>query len=94
MRGVLNVEGTLRLRNKGTDPRVEAIKNRGAHALLVNSSSSSNSIVAGLPLLGPLTRLPRGDNIERGLSAGLDGDCGFRLEARGSRLDLACGLLA
>ena len=92
MGGMLNVEGTLRLRHKGTDARSAAINDRGAHALLVNSSSSSTA--AGLPLLGALTRLPRGDDIERGLSAGLNADCGFRLEARGSRLDLTCGLLA
>ena len=94
MGGVLNVQGTIRLRHKRTDSRNEAINNRRTHALLVSSRSSSSSTAAGLPRLAALTRFPRGDNIERSLSAGLNGDSGLRLEGRGRRLNLACGLWA
>lgn len=90
LRGTLNVEGVLRLCHKGTDLRCEAIDSRGAHALLVSTRGSSSTGLA----LEAMNSFPRGDHIEGGLSVGPNGHCALRLDGRGSRLDLAGGLLA
>ena len=92
LRGALDVEGMLRLRHKGADLRGEAIDSRGAHALLVSSTRGSSS--AGLALEAMSSLITRGDHIEGGLSTGPNGEGALRLEGRGSRLDLAGGLLA